>query len=103
MFVVHVGTVEQWHIVNVTDEIHAFHIHQVHFYVEYVNGVKVAHPHWADTVVVPHRLSKHKNSKSGSIVAIMDFRDPVIKGTFLFHCHFLDHEDKGMMAKIQAI
>jgi FtsP/CotA-like multicopper oxidase with cupredoxin domain len=33
----------------------------------------------------------------------MDFRDPVIKGTFLFHCHILDHEDHGMMAKIQAI
>ena len=103
MFLVHVGTVEQWHIVNVTDEIHDFHIHQVHFYVEYINGVKVAHPYWADSVVLPHRLSKHKNSKPGSIIAIMDFRDPVIKGTFLFHCHFLDHEDKGMMAKIQAI
>jgi len=27
----------------------------------------------------------------------------VIKGTFVFHCHILDHEDHGMMAKIQAI
>jgi FtsP/CotA-like multicopper oxidase with cupredoxin domain len=33
----------------------------------------------------------------------MDFRAPVIAGTFLFHCHILDHEDKGMMAKIRAI
>jgi FtsP/CotA-like multicopper oxidase with cupredoxin domain len=33
----------------------------------------------------------------------MDFRDPIIRGTFVFHCHILDHEDQGMMAKIQAI
>jgi FtsP/CotA-like multicopper oxidase with cupredoxin domain len=29
-------------------------------------------------------------------------RNPVIRGEFVFHCHILDHEDKGMMAKIQA-
>ncbi|MGH7716784.1 MAG: multicopper oxidase domain-containing protein [Vulcanimicrobiaceae bacterium] len=32
----------------------------------------------------------------------MDFRDPVIAGTFLFHCHITDHEDAGMMAKVLA-
>ena len=32
----------------------------------------------------------------------MDFRDPIIKGEFLFHCHILDHEDQGMMAKIEG-
>jgi FtsP/CotA-like multicopper oxidase with cupredoxin domain len=33
---------------------------------------------------------------------IIDFRDPTIRGTFLYHCHILDHEDGGMMAKIQV-
>jgi FtsP/CotA-like multicopper oxidase with cupredoxin domain len=33
----------------------------------------------------------------------IDFRDPVVRGTFLYHCHILDHEDQGMMAKIQVI
>jgi len=33
----------------------------------------------------------------------MNFRDSVIRGEFLFHCHILDHEDQGMMAKIEAI
>jgi suppressor of ftsI len=37
------------------------------------------------------------------LMLIMDFRNPVIRGEFVFHCHILDHEDKGMMAKIQAI
>jgi suppressor of ftsI len=103
MFVVHVGTVEEWHIVNVTEEIHDFHIHQVHFLIESINGVKLTHPYWADTVVVPHRSIGGSNSIPGSVVLLMDFRDPVIRGEFLFHCHILDHEDQGMMAKIEAI
>jgi suppressor of ftsI len=102
MFVVHTGTVEAWHVENVTYEIHDFHIHQLHFLVEAINGVKVAHPHWADTAIVPHRtLGKH--SVPGSLDLLMDFRDPVIRGLFVFHCHILDHEDEGMMAKIEAI
>jgi len=37
------------------------------------------------------------------VIMLMDFRDPVIRGEFVFHCHILDHEDQGMMAKIEAI
>jgi FtsP/CotA-like multicopper oxidase with cupredoxin domain len=55
-------------------------------------------------VVVPHRTRQSDGSwKPGSITLLADFRDPVIRGTFLFHCHILDHEDAGMMAKIEAI
>jgi suppressor of ftsI len=36
----------------------------------------------------------------GSVDIIMDFTDPVIKGMSVFHRHLLNHEDKGMMAKI---
>ena len=100
MFVVHTGTVEEWRIVNETQETHDFHIHQIHFLVKAINGVKVAHPYWADTFIIPHRRS---DGHPGTLVMLMDFRDPVIKGVFIFHCHILDHEDAGMMAKIQAI
>jgi suppressor of ftsI len=103
MFVVHTGTTEEWRIQNVTYEIHDFHIHQIHFLVESINGVKLVHPHWADSVIVPHRTGIGKNGVPGEVVLLMDFRDPVIRGEFLFHCHILDHEDQGMMAKIQAI
>ncbi len=103
MFVVHVGTVEEWHVENVTYEIHDFHIHQVHFLVERINGVKLTHPHWADSQIVPHRAGIGPKSVPGSVDLLMDFRDPVIRGEFLFHCHILDHEDQGMMAKIEAI
>jgi len=104
VFVVKVGTVERWTVKNFTLEDHDFHLHQVHFHVEAVNGIADAQPLWRDTVVVPHgtRLAGG-GFKPGSITLIADFRDPQIRGTFLFHCHILDHEDGGMMAKIRAI
>ena len=100
MYTVHTGTVEEWTVENNTGEVHDFHIHQLHFLVKELDGVKLAHPYWADSIVLPHRRS---NGQNGSAVLLMDFRDPIIKGTFVFHCHILDHEDHGMMAKIEAI
>lgn len=103
-FVVHTGTVERWTVENLTQEVHAFHLHQVHFVVETIDGKRVAHRHWADTVVVPYGIrSSNGTFRPGKITLIADFRSPLIRGTFLFHCHILDHEDRGMMAKIQAI
>jgi len=88
------GTVEDWTIRNHTDEVHDFHIHQIHFAALRIDGRPVAQPHWQDTVVVRPR---------GSVELLMDFRDPVVRGTFLYHCHILDHEDQGMMAKIRVL
>jgi FtsP/CotA-like multicopper oxidase with cupredoxin domain len=86
-----VGTYQHWKIVNATRELHPMHIHQVHFLAYAENGKPLADPLWLDTVNVPY---------GGSVDVIMDFTDPVIKGMSVFHCHLLNHEDKGMMAKI---
>jgi len=91
MLRVKVGSYQHWRIVNASREIHPFHIHQVHFLFFAENGVRVAEPVWLDTANVP---------VGGSIDLIMDFADPIIRGMSLFHCHLLNHEDKGMMAKI---
>jgi hypothetical protein len=32
----------------------------------------------------------------------MDFRDPNTIGTFVYHCHLLEHEDGGMMGLIRV-
>jgi FtsP/CotA-like multicopper oxidase with cupredoxin domain len=88
---VRVGTYQHWRIVNETAELHPFHIHQVHFLVYAEKGTPLEHPAWLDTVNVPYH---------GSVEVILDFTDPVIKGMSVFHCHLLNHEDKGMMAKI---
>ena len=86
-----IGTYQHWRIVNETAELHPFHIHQVHFLAYAENGAPLSHPGWLDTVNVPYR---------GTVDVILDFTDPIIKGMSVFHCHLLNHEDKGMMAKI---
>ena len=86
-----VGTYQHWRIVNDTAELHPFHIHQVHFLAYAQNGAPLPVPAWLDTVNVPY---------GGSVDVILDFTDPVIRGMSVFHCHLLNHEDKGMMAKI---
>jgi FtsP/CotA-like multicopper oxidase with cupredoxin domain len=86
-----VGSYQHWRIVNATAELHPMHIHQVHFLPYAENDKPVANPVWLDTVNVPY---------GGTVDVIMDFTDPVIRGMSVFHCHLLNHEDKGMMAKI---
>jgi suppressor of ftsI len=87
---VQVGTYRHWQVVNNTQEVHPFHIHQVHFLAYAQNG-NPRDSEWLDTVNVP---------AGESVDLIMDFTDPIIRGISLFHCHLLKHEDKGMMAKI---
>jgi suppressor of ftsI len=101
--VAHVGTVERWTIRNLTAEVHDFHIHQVHFLVESIDGVAASPKYWADTVTVPPAHFPHRGVVPGSAVVLMDFRNPAIRGTFVYHCHILDHEDGGMMASIRVL
>jgi suppressor of ftsI len=103
MFTVHIGTVEEWTIVNDTDEIHAFHIHQIHFVVTKINGIPVKWRTWQDTAIVPPLQHRGRHVRPGSITLLADFRSPLIRGLFPFHCHMLDHEDGGMMALVRAI
>jgi suppressor of ftsI len=95
------GTVEEWTVLNTTEEVHDFHIHQIHFAVEEVNGQAQSPYRWVDTVNVPYQTTAADGTTTpGKVKLLMDFRDPVIRGTFMFHCHILEHEDGGMMAKI---
>ena len=98
--IVHQGDVEDWVIENRTTELHAFHIHQVHFLLLEWFGLKVEEPFLRDTVNVPFY-----DGKSGGFPSVrvrMDFRDSDAAGTFLYHCHLLEHEDGGMMGTIRV-
>jgi suppressor of ftsI len=86
-----IGSYQHWKIVNATNELHPMHIHQVHFLAYAENDKRIADALWLDTVNVP---------SGGTVDVIMDFTDPVIRGMSVFHCHLLNHEDKGMMAKV---
>ena len=98
--VVKQGDVEDWVIENRTNELHAFHIHQIHFQVRDWAGLAVNEPYLRDTVNVPFFDSTMKTYPS--LTLRMDFRDPNTVGTFIYHCHLLDHEDGGMMGLIRV-
>ena len=96
--VVHAGTVEDWTVENRAGEDHVFHIHQLHFQVIAVDGVAVNDPALRDTYDIPYWSG---TGAYHSITVRMDFSDPNIVGTFVYHCHILEHEDGGMMGEIQ--
>jgi FtsP/CotA-like multicopper oxidase with cupredoxin domain len=94
------GTVEDWIIENRSRELHAFHIHQLHFLLLDYAGRQVNEDFLRDTVNVPYYDGR--SLAYPSVRLRMDFRDPNIVGTFVYHCHLLEHEDKGMMGSIRV-
>jgi FtsP/CotA-like multicopper oxidase with cupredoxin domain len=94
------GTVEDWIVENRSNELHAFHIHQLHFLLLDYLGKPVDEPFLRDTVNVPYY--KDNMLVYPSVRLRMDFRDPNTVGTFLYHCHLLEHEDGGMMGLIRV-
>ena len=94
------GTVEDWIIENRSAELHAFHIHQLHFLLLDYLGRPVNEPFLRDTVNVPYYNGRTLTYPS--IRVRMDFRDPNTIGDFPYHCHLLEHEDGGMMGLIRV-
>jgi FtsP/CotA-like multicopper oxidase with cupredoxin domain len=95
------GTVEDWIIENRSRELHAFHVHQLHFLLLDYAGRQVNESFVRDTVNVPYYDGR--SLAYPSVRVRMDFRDPNIIGTFPYHCHLLEHEDKGMMGLIRVV
>jgi FtsP/CotA-like multicopper oxidase with cupredoxin domain len=94
------GTVEDWIVENRSNELHAFHIHQLHFMLINYLGRPVNEPFLRDTVNVPYYNGRALEYPS--VRLRMDFRDPNTVGTFVYHCHLLEHEDGGMMGVIRV-
>jgi FtsP/CotA-like multicopper oxidase with cupredoxin domain len=90
---VKLGAIEEWTIRNVGVELHTFHIHQGPFQLVAINGVPQPADDHRDIVDVPI---------GGEVKVIIPFTNPLIVGRFVFHCHILSHEDKGMMATIEV-
>ena len=94
------GTVEDWIIENRSQELHAFHVHQLHFLLLDYMGRPANESFLRDTVNVPYYNGR--DPVYPSVRIRVDFRDPNIVGTFPYHCHLLEHEDKGMMGTIRV-
>ena len=87
------GNVEEWTVRNVTDDFHEFHIHQLSFQVTEINGARQPFSGYVDDVKVPEH---------GEVKVIIPFTDPNIVGHLMFHCHVLNHEDRGMMTMLEV-
>jgi FtsP/CotA-like multicopper oxidase with cupredoxin domain len=98
--VVKQGDVEDWIIENRSTELHAFHIHQIHFLLLAWSGIPVNESFLRDTVNVP--FFNGRMLRYPSVRLRMDFRNPNTVGTFVYHCHLLEHEDGGMMGLIRV-
>jgi len=89
-----VGTCEEWRIVNKTDDVHPFHLHENSFQLFAINDAPNRPIEIWDTFAIPPK----RNGKNGSLTIRVRFVQWT--GKTVFHCHVLPHEDTGMMQNI---
>ncbi len=110
--------VERWQLVNLADEDHSFHVHQVRFAVVSAPSIDGGHraprrigehaTSLIDGVALPHadgvpqcrRLAAAESAEPHVATVEIPFTIP---GDYLYHCHVLEHEDGGMMAAIRVV
>jgi len=94
-----VGKVEIWEVNNTMNTSHNFHIHATHFIIIERNGsknnVKSNEKGYKDTVYLA------PNERVKLLVKMTDYTDN--KNTYMYHCHFLEHEDNGMMGQFTVV
>jgi suppressor of ftsI len=93
------GDTEEWTVFNTDEQYHSFHIHQTGFLVTEINGVPQHEASLRDTFSIPPAT----DTGSGVLKVVIPFTDPVIIGRFVYHCHAVDHEDKGMMGVVEVV
>src|SRR5688500_9955578 len=91
--VIHSGDVEIWEIINLSGTFHPFHIHGVQFQILDRGGRPPANYElgWKDTVLIPNAETVRV------IMRFPEYSDANIP--YMYHCHILEHEDKGMMGQ----
>jgi len=90
---VRAGTAEEWTITNRSGGTHPFHIHINEFQVTAINDVKQDEPVWRDVLLL---MPKTKYT-------IRHRFDTEFDGKTVLHCHYLPHEDWGMMNLIEIL
>lgn len=94
---VQLGATERWRVRNADGNPHNFHIHDVQFVVESVDG-QPPPPElagWKDTVFMP------EGREVELLVRFTDYADP--DTPYMYHCHLLRHEDSGMMGQYVVV
>ncbi|GAB3995735.1 multicopper oxidase domain-containing protein [Glycomyces albus] len=96
-FGVRVGTTEVWEVKSNDAYLHSFHVHDVQYQVLSVDGEEPP-PFlrgWKDTVFLqPQRRYR-------LAMRFDDYTDPNLP--YMYHCHILVHEDRGMMGQFVVL
>jgi FtsP/CotA-like multicopper oxidase with cupredoxin domain len=90
-------SVEIWEVRNTDGTTHNFHVHDVQFQVLTVDGDRPP-PElqgWKDTIYLPPGV------QVDIILRFADYADP--DTPYMFHCHILYHEDRGMMGQFVVV
>lgn len=102
------NSVEEWAITNLNNDEHPMHIHvndfQVMDIVDPVAGTRTGVQPWGiDNVNVPAPVTDADENAlvPASVTLRMKFSE--YTGTFVIHCHRLNHEDNGLMALVNVI
>ncbi|HEX2879690.1 MAG TPA: multicopper oxidase domain-containing protein, partial [Polyangiaceae bacterium] len=90
-FLANLGDVEEWSVVNTTEMDHPFHLHGFRFQVVSNDGVPPPYLAWHDTVNVP---------ANETVKLRLHLEDH--PGTWMFHCHILEHAERGMMGELEV-
>jgi len=94
-----VNDVEIWEVTNTMGMNHNFHIHGSHFLVAERNGssanVLANELGYKDTVLL------EANDTVKLIVKMTEYTDTTTP--YMYHCHFLEHEDAGMMGQFTVV
>ncbi|WP_457148721.1 multicopper oxidase domain-containing protein [Mycobacterium sp. URHB0021] len=101
------NSVEEWSITNFNNDAHPMHIHVNDFQVTQVDdpnrGTTGVQPFGVDNANVPAPLidENHVATTPASLNLRQEFLE--FAGTYVIHCHRLNHEDNGLMALINVI
>ncbi|MFM2004975.1 MAG: hypothetical protein RLZZ09_630, partial [Pseudomonadota bacterium] len=102
------NTVEEWTFVNNNNDQHPIHIHVNDFQVQQVvspqESLETGYQMWGqDNANLPAPTFRANGSvkNTGVLSLRTEFKDFI--GTYVTHCHRLNHEDNGLMAIINVI
>jgi FtsP/CotA-like multicopper oxidase with cupredoxin domain len=107
---------ETWELVQLSTENHNFHIHQTRFAMAGSKGTELQDNFPLGVAVPDRRIANRVYNNQNGVCRIDQWRSddchstpkvfdiPFAElGEFVYHCHILEHEDGGMMARIQVV
>ena len=111
-------TAREWTVSNATTLNHPFHIHTNPFQLVRFNGSTLPpqgqtepEPVWMDTIALPKAAVDPPKAPKDLTTPItitttalkLRQRYEEFTGQYVLHCHFLGHEDRGMMFSVQTV